>query len=576
MSYKSKFQVFVFLLIISTIGSCFSSVILSKSLNYNIIQDGRFSEGQILYSPYYSKKTYLIYYTGDINHTWTSLYSPGASTYWLGDGIILRSISSGVGGSSSGIQKVLWNGTIYWDFRYHTDDYLCHHDVEMLPNGNVLMIAWEYKTREEAIAAGRDPDSISGNKFSPDHVIEVKPTGPETGEIVWEWHVWDHLIQDFDPSKDNYGVVGDHPELIDINYGDSFVGDWLHTNSVDYNQDFDQIMVTVHNFNEIWVIDHSTTAEEAAGHSGGNSGMGGDLIYRWGNPEAYDAGTNNDQKLFFPHDGTWIEEGHPGEGNMLIFNNGNNRPSGQYSTVDEWIPPVDSNGTYYLEPGSAYGPEDITWSYTANPPNSFYSHVFGGALRLKDGNTLICGGTNGKFFEVTPEEEIVWQYINEFPTPALNHVYKIDYIPPEEPPQPEIPDLVCEGSISWSDVKPGETLYGNFQVKNIGDPNSQLNWAITDSPDWGTWLFEPFSGTNLTSDNSTNISVTCVAPDKSNKNFTGTIMVSNIYNLTDSCIIPVDLSTPRIKTQEMFFIKFLEEYTNLYQIHKIFVILLGQ
>ena len=105
--------------------------------------------------------------------------------------------------------------------------------------------------------------------------------------------------------------------------------------------------------------------------------------------------------------------------------------------MDEFAPPVDSNGEYYLEPGSAYGPEDYTWSYTANPPNSFYSHVFGGAQRLKDGNTLICGGIPGKFFEVTPDKTMVWQYTNPYPNPTQNDVFKIDYIPPEEPPQPQ-------------------------------------------------------------------------------------------------------------------------------------------
>ncbi|KYK22517.1 hypothetical protein AYK21_03765 [Thermoplasmatales archaeon SG8-52-2] len=565
MKRNVKFQSFVFFFALLIIISCYSSVILSQSLNYRIEQGGKFEDGQILFSPYYGKKTYIIDSAGDINHTWSSIYSPGASTYWIGDGTILRSVNSGVGGTSNGVQKVLWDGTIVWDFRYNYDGYLSHHDIEYLPNGNVLMIAWETRTRQEAIQAGRNPDLIQGDTFKPDQVIEVKPTGPDTGEIVWKWHVWDHLIQDFDNSKDNYGVVGEHPELVDINYGDSFVGDWLHTNSVDYNEEFDQIMVTVHNFNEVWVIDHSTTMEEASGHSGGNSGKGGDLLYRWGNPEAYDAGTNSDQKLFFPHDGTWIEDGHLGEGNMLIFNNGNNRPSGQYSTIDEFIPPVDSNGEYYLEEGSAYGPEDYTWTYTADPPSSFYAHVFGGALRLKDDNTLICEGTSGRFFEVTPDGEIVWEYINEFPVPQFNHVYKIDYIPPEEPPQPEIPDLVCEGSISWTDIEPGETVYGSFQVKNIGDPNSKLNWEITNSPEWGTWLFNPFSGTNLSADNSTNVSVTCVIPDKPNREFTGEIEISNIDNLTDSCSISVELSIPRIKSKEMVFLRLLHRYTNLYQ-----------
>ena len=138
MNYRIKSKIFIFL-IISIVLSSFSTVILSKSLNNNIGLTGRFTEGQILFSPYYEKKTYLINNTGYINHTWSSAYSPGASTYWIGDGTILRSISSGVGGSSSGVQKVLWDGTIFWDFRYDYDGYLSHHDVEYLPNGRKLI-----------------------------------------------------------------------------------------------------------------------------------------------------------------------------------------------------------------------------------------------------------------------------------------------------------------------------------------------------------------------------------------------------------------------------------------------------
>ncbi len=83
------------------------------------------------------------------------------------------------------------------------------------------MIAWEYKTRDEAIAAGRNPENVNIFGMWPGHIIEVEPTFPEGGNIVWEWHVWDHLIQDYDPLKQNYGNVGNHPELVDINYGDS-------------------------------------------------------------------------------------------------------------------------------------------------------------------------------------------------------------------------------------------------------------------------------------------------------------------------------------------------------------------
>jgi len=520
-------------------------------------QEAGLINGQILFAPYYGTTTYLIDSTGAINHTWSSSYRPFTEAYWLGNGTILRPIISGGGG----IQKILWNGTLAWDYRYTVSGCSCHHDIKCLPNGNVLMIVWVTKSRTEAIAAGRNPDTIEGNTFTPDKIIEVQPTGTTSGTVVWEWHVWDHLIQDFDSSKENYGVVGDHPELIDVNFGDPFVGDWLHTNSVDYNPEFDQILIDVHNFNEVWVIDHSTTTEEAAGHTGGNSGKGGDLLYRWGNPEAYDAGAAGDQKLFFQHDASWIKPGLPGEGHILVFNNGNNRPGGQYSSVDEFAPPVDANGEYYLEPGSAFGPTDYTWSYTANPPNSFYSQVFGGAQRLMDGNTLICNGIPGKFLEVTPDKITVWQYTNPYPTPAQNSVFKIDYIPPEEPPQPpqnDTSDLECTGSLSWTDTEPGSTVIGSFQLQNIGDNDSSLNWTIDSSSiSWGTWSFNPESGTRLTpKDGQVTVQVWVVAPNEENTEFQGNLRVENQDNSSDFCVIPVYLKTPL--SQDLYFQQFFE------------------
>ncbi|HIG99622.1 MAG TPA: hypothetical protein HA258_03470 [Thermoplasmata archaeon] len=546
----------VLFIIFSLLVPCFVPLTTSQATPQQTSLPSSSIDGQILFAPMDGGTTYLITPSGAVNHTWSSSYLPGEAVRWLGDGTILRSIKTvGAGyggGSGGGVQKVRWDGTIEWDFRYNTDGLLTHHDILPMADGNVLLIAWETKTRQEAIDAGRNPNYVSSTGFMPDHIIEVKPTGPTSGDIVWEWHVWDHLIQDFDQTKENYAVVADHPELIDINYADDMMTlkDWLHTNSVDYNEQFDQILLSVHNFNEIWVIDHSTTTEEATGHTGGTSGKGGDLLYRWGNPDAYRAGDSTDQKFYGQHDATWIRPGCPGEGNILVFNNGAGRPGGWYSSVDEISPPVDEAGNYYLESGMAYGPEQQTWLYTADPPQSFIAGIVSGAERLTSGNTLICDGVAGRFFEVTSTGSTVWEYTNPYPSPALNNVFKIVYVPPEAPPGPDIPNLDCTGSLAWNDVKPGSTVIGTFQVKNIGDADSLLTWSINTSLlTWGTWSFNPAAGTGLTPEDSPiDVVVTVIAPDEADSDFEGYIRVENQQDPTDFNVIPVSLATPTQKS----------------------------
>ena len=56
--------------------------------------------------------------------------------------------------------------------------------------------------------------------------------------------------------------------------------DFLHVNSVAYNERLDQIAISVPEYGEIWILDHSTTTQEAAGSEGGRQGRGGDLLYR--------------------------------------------------------------------------------------------------------------------------------------------------------------------------------------------------------------------------------------------------------------------------------------------------------
>jgi hypothetical protein len=87
---------------------------------------------------------------------------------------------------------------------------------------------------------------------------------------------------------------------------------------------------------------------------------------------------------------------------------------------------------------------------------------------------------------------------------------------------------------------------GSFQVQNIGDPGSLLNWTTNvSSLDWGTWTFNPESGENLTpEDGQVTVQVSVVAPNEKNSEFQGYIRVENRDNSTDFDVISVYLKTP--------------------------------
>ncbi|MFZ4592318.1 MAG: T9SS type A sorting domain-containing protein, partial [Ignavibacteria bacterium] len=191
-----------------------------------------------------------------------------------------------------------------------------------------------------------------------------------------------------------------------------------------YNARFDQILMSVRGNSEAWIIDHSTTTQQAAGHTGGRYNKGGDLLYRWGNPACYKLGNSSNQKFFEQHDAQWIDSLYPGYGGITVFNNGVNR---NYSTVDQFTPPVDSLGFYYRAPNTAFGPSALSWTFVATPPSSMYATDISGAQRLPNGNTLICYGTLGNFWEVTSGGQLVWKYVN----PVINTgpLYYDDSIP---------------------------------------------------------------------------------------------------------------------------------------------------
>lgn len=399
-------------------------------------------EGYTLIAPLLNPMVYLVDMSGQQVHQWQVSARFGTTNRLLSDGTLLRvsgapNAWSNVQGRSGRIELIEWDGSVRWQHDFMTESYMLHHDVVPLPNGNLLGIVWDRRSLEEITAMGYDPANLTEDhtEILSERIVEFKPIlSSDTLEIVWQWDSWDHLVQNHDPlNSDTYAArISDHPGRIDLN--SSTGGDWLHFNALDYNEDLDIIAISASYVNEIWIIDHSTTPEEARGASGGNFGIGGRLLYRWGNPQMY--GIEKEQTLHFLHSVVWITDDLPGAGNLLVFDNGVGRPDGNYSTVHELTLPymkeVYGDAVWFAQDldGSFKDPESV-WQFSS--PNEFYSDFVSGQQRLPNGNTMIVEGMTGRIFELQARSnQLVWEYVN--PVTSTGPLSQGEQIPPFGPP----------------------------------------------------------------------------------------------------------------------------------------------
>ncbi len=433
------------------------------------LKDANSTEGYVLFHPGASTATYLMDMDGQVVHIWDGKFNC-MQAYLKDNGNLLRLERDpdfptfAAGGQGGRIIEYDWEGNVIWDFKLATEKNLTHHDIEILPNGNILAITYDAVTKEEAISIGRDPAQTPEAGIWLDKIVEIKPSGTNAGEIVWEWRMIDHLVQDQDDSKLNYGDVAKSPRKFNLNpheapaegpppmteeqiqqmIAQGFMtsnatvenmgSDFAHVNAIGYNPEMDQIVISSPHYHEIYIIDHSTTTEEAKGTSGGNAGHGGDILFRWGNPSNYDRGSGEDQILFGQHDVKWIPQGYPGAGHLMVFNNDIPAPENQMpgafealmaaqspdpqisiaqvgntSAVLEFQPAMDASGAYLLGDEGPFTAE-IVWQYQAPDKYSFYSPFISGAHRMENGHTFITSGGKGRFFEVDQEGNLLWDY----------------------------------------------------------------------------------------------------------------------------------------------------------------------
>jgi hypothetical protein len=395
-----------------------------------------------------SGRSYLVDMEGNVVNTWQI----GNNPRLLPSGNLLDAAKDDPN-NNQGWQELDWDGNSVWQYYETRKTYAPHHDWAKIYNlqlkqNTFMYIANRTITQDEAIAAGANPANGPYEGAQADAVVEVDLEG----NIIWEWRFIDHLVQTLDASRANYAGQGktlaDYPGRLNVNLpGRPLRKDWLHCNSMDYNQQLDQVVINSVQ-GEFYVIDHGGTfiPGDPAASIALAAGTKGDFIYRFGDPARYGQGdppsiladwtasTTGNKQIGGSHDIHWIASGLPGEGKFLVFNNGQylfeRTPQSYIFEINGFLNSEKKDAGKYVNPPEAgywkltsendkdthkqlkLMSNQITWTYSSKNNTTFFSHIGSSAQRLTNGNTFICSDTDGHFFEVTSDGTLVWDYIN--------------------------------------------------------------------------------------------------------------------------------------------------------------------
>lgn len=347
-----------------------------NKLGLTYLDEEKACPGYVVYSPSGSNKTLLIDLHGNIVHSWELEYLPGLYGYLLPNGNLFYNgktehtkpenyMSWGTAFKGGILQEITPEGETIWE---HRDPYH-HHDGRKTTSDGAIYLALEPVPKPIASKVkGGTPGSDENGMWS-DKVIEVD----SDGEVVWEWHAYEHL----DPEKDS--LLHNMKRV-----------EWTHGNSVTpVGQD--KVLVSFRNISTVAVIDKNND----------------EIVWRLG----YDV-------LAQQHDPSMLDNG-----NILIFDNGLCRKSESWS--HSRVVEVNPLG-------------EVVWEYKDSPASNFFSCHISGARRLVNGNTLIVEGGKGRLFQVTPECEVVWEYINPFfnqiSSGLANNVFKANHYQKHEIP----------------------------------------------------------------------------------------------------------------------------------------------
>ena len=348
--------------------------------------------GFTLFAPHFveNRNVYLIDLQGDIVHTWRMPYPPGLSGYLTERGTLFyngrtpeESFLSRFPFKSGVVLEADWNGKVLWEVR-HPDH---HHHGILLRNGNVLLNCMGEVPEDIArcVSGGVAESSMQSGQYAARRDADAGKMYSDylaevtrAGETVWEWRTWEHL----DPVADGIAEV-QAPRTL-----------WAQGNSV-YELPDGDILASYRPTSTVIRISRKT----------------GKILWKLGPPTV--AGQ---------HAPTLLKNG-----NILIFDNGVHR-------LDDAVP---YSRAIEVNPAT----NEIVWKYQDKPTWNFFSPRMGCAQRLPNENTLITESSFGRFFEVTKEGEIVWEYVNPFfgkpffggsPTSQSNQVFRALRYSPEE------------------------------------------------------------------------------------------------------------------------------------------------
>jgi hypothetical protein len=350
------------------------------------------SPGYILYSPvdqlqpdeiaagmgHRPRPMLLIDMEGKIVHKWSVPFFPIEGRLLRNGNVIIMGITSkdananrpgfgkfsDIGGGTGRLAELTWDGKTVFDH----EDLNMHHDFVKLSNGHYVYIDWEPvpKSLQSKVLGGAAGSEFAGGIMFNDVLVEVD----QQGKTVWTWHANDHL----DPRIDIIGPIYSRKE-------------WLHSNSVDLLPNGNLVM-SCRSTDEIIIIKKST----------------GRIVFRWGHYAHLNPATGQLQfhggynSLGGPHDASVIPPGLKGAGHIMCYDN---------ALYDQ------ASRAMEIDPATG----KLVWfSHQPGIGRKHFSNVLGSVQRLPNGNTLINDGANGRFFQITPLSQTVWEYVNPYVT----------------------------------------------------------------------------------------------------------------------------------------------------------------